>query len=189
MKLVTPSLVAASLLITSCREEAKPTPAYPAVSQALPQPAPETAKPVETPPAPAPTPEPVAAAAPAKPTYTVRAEVDTLPGIESSVLRLHHERIPTFASKDGKVGTDSQGKPGMKPMTMSFAKGPGVSYDGLKVGDKVEVVVEMNWEAALPDERIVITKLTRLAPDTKLDFEGQRSLSDPKPAAPKPQPK
>ncbi|MBL8887040.1 MAG: copper-binding protein [Phycisphaerales bacterium] len=193
MKLLTPSLVAASLVLSSCGEETKPTPAYPAVSQALPQPAPEPAKPAETQPIPAPTPapaaQPVVAATPAKPTYTVRAEVDTLPGIESSVLRLHHERIPNFAGKDGKVGTDSQGKPGMKPMTMSFAKGPGVSYEGLKAGDKVEVVVEMNWEAALPDERIVITKLTRLAPETKLDFEGQRSLSDPKPVTPKPEPK
>lgn len=188
MKLLTPTLVATSLLLSSCGEESKPAPAYPAVSQSLPQPAPETAKPVETPPAVTPTPEPVASA-PAKQTYTVRAEVDTLPGIESSVLRLHHERIPTFASKDGKIGTDSQGKPGMKPMTMGFAKGPGVSYDGLKAGDKIEVVVEMNWEAPLPDERIVITKLTKLAPETKLDFEGQRSLSAPKPAAPKPEPK
>jgi hypothetical protein len=189
MKLLTPSLVAASLLISSCGEETKPQPAPKPVSQVPAQPAPEVAKTTETPPAPAPTPEPVVAAAPAKPTYTVRAEVDTLPGIESSVLRLHHERIPNFASKDGKIGTDSQGKPGMKPMTMSFAKGPGISYEGLKQGDKVEVVVEINWEAALPDERIVITKLTRLAPDTKLDFEGQRSFSDPKPAAPKPEPK
>lgn len=189
MKLLTPTLVATSLLLSSCGEESKPAPAYPAVSQALPQPAPETAKPAEAQPIPTPAPQPVIAAAPAKPTYTVRAEVDTLPGIESSVLRLHHERIPTFANKDGKVGTDSQGKPGMKPMTMSFARGPGISYDGLKVGDKVEVVVEVNWEAPLPDERIVITKLTKLAPETKLDFEGQRSLSDPKPAAPKPEPK
>ena len=189
MKLLTPTLVAISLLLSSCGEESKPQPAYPAVSQEPAAPAPKTAVPEPTPTATAPTPEPVVAAAPAKLTYTVRAEVDTLPGIESSVLRLHHERIPNFASRDGKIGTDSQGKPGMKPMTMSFAKGPGVSYEGLKTGDKVEVVVEINWEAALPDERIVITKLTRLAPDTKLDFEGQRSLSDPKPPAPKAEPK
>jgi len=191
MKLLTPSLVAASIFLSSCGEQSKPQPAYPAVSQAppTPAPAPETAKPAETPPAPVTKPEPVVAAAPAQPTYTVRAEIETLPGIESSVIRLHHERIPTFANKEGKVGTDSQGKPGMKPMTMGFAKGPGISYDGLKPGDKVEVIVVMNWDAPLPDEKIVITKLTRLAPETKLDFEGQRSVSDPKPATPKPEPK
>lgn len=183
------AVAASSLLLVSCGEETKPDkkPAPIAENPPTPQPAaqptPEPAPKVE-----APAPETKAPPAPVKPTYTVRAEIETLPGIESSVMRLHHERIPTFANKEGKVGTDSQGKPGMKPMTMSFAKGAGVSYEGLKVGDKVEVIVEVEWTAALPEDRLVITKLTRLTPETKLDFEGQPSISDPKPEK-KPEPK
>ena len=123
------------------------------------------------------------------PTYTVRGEVVSLPGIEGDALKLHHERIPTFANKDGKVGKDSQGKPGMKPMTMPFGKSPGVSYEGLKVGDKVSVVFEVNWAAERPDQRIVITKVEKLAADTTLDFEGQPSINDPKPTAPPKEPK
>ncbi|MBX3390889.1 MAG: copper-binding protein [Phycisphaeraceae bacterium] len=183
-------VAASSLLLASCGEETKPDkkPAPTPIAETPPpqpvaQPTPEPEPKVETPAS-----EVKAPATPANPTYTVRAEIETLPGIESSVMRLHHERIPTFANKDGKVGTDSRGKPGMKPMTMSFAKGAGVSYEGLKVGDKVEVIVEVEWTAALPEDRLVITKLTRLAPETKLDFEGQPSISDPKPEK-KPEPK
>lgn len=193
MKHIALAIAASSILLFSCSEEVKPekkpapqpvaeTPPAPQPAvQSAPEPAAEPAQKAEAPEAKAPP-------APVKPTYTVRAEIETLPGIESSVMRLHHERIPTFANKEGKVGTDSQGKPGMKPMTMSFAKGAGVSYEGLKVGDKVEVIVEVEWTAALPEDRLVITKLTRLAPETKLDFEGQPSISDPKPEK-KPEPK
>ncbi|MGH7243216.1 MAG: hypothetical protein ACREJD_07355 [Phycisphaerales bacterium] len=183
------ALVASALLLASCGEEAKPEPKVVPKPESTPQPVQETPKPAEPSPVSPAVPAPVPTPEPAKPTYTVRAEIDTLPGIASSVLRLHHERIPTFASRDGKIGNDSQGKPGMKPMTMSFAKGPGVSYEGLKQGDKVEVVVEVNWEAAIPDDRLVITKLTKLPAESKLNFEGQPSISDPKPAAPKPEPK
>lgn len=190
MNRLAPSLLGASILLTACGEEKKPQPAPQPVSQAPVQPAPEPQSPPESthtpPPAAA---APVVAATPARPTYTVRAEVAVLPGIESSTIRLHHERIPNFANRAGKVGTDSQGKPGMKPMTMSFAKGADVSYEGLKVGDKVEVITEMNWEAPLPDERIVIVKLTKLPAETKLDFEGKPSITDPKPEPGKREPK
>lgn len=188
MKNLAFAVASAALLLASCGENSKPQPQpTPHPEPALPTPA--QSEPVQ--PAPVEAPKPVVQEtppAPSRPTYTVRAEIDTLPGIESSVIRLHHERIPTFANKDGKVGTDSQGKPGMKPMTMGFSRNPGVSYDDLKVADKVEVVFEINWDAPRPDERIVITKITKLPAETKLDFEGQRSLSDPK-TEPKPEPK
>ncbi|MBY0112359.1 MAG: copper-binding protein [Phycisphaerales bacterium] len=136
-----------------------------------------------------PEPKPEAPAVPANPTYSTRGEIVSLPGIEGDALKLHHERIPTFANKDGKVGKDSQGKPGMKPMTMPFGKSPGVSYEGLKIGDKIAVVFEVNWAAERPDQRIVITKVEKLAADTKLDFEGQPSINDPKPTTPPKEPK
>jgi Cu/Ag efflux protein CusF len=127
--------------------------------------------------------------APANPTYSTRGEVVTLPGLEGDAIKLHHERIPTFANKSGTIGKDSQGKPGMKPMVMPFGKAPSVSYEGLKVGDKVSVVFEVNWAAERPDQRIVITKIEKLPADTALDFEGQPSINDPKPTTTPKEPK
>lgn len=143
----------------------------------------------ETPPEVKTEPKAATPAATTNPSYSVRGEVVTLPGIDGDAIKLHHERIPTFANKDGKVGKDSQGKPGMKPMVMPFGKAPSVSYEGLKIGDKIAVVFEVNWAAERPDQRIVITKIEKLAPETKLDFEGQPSINDPKPTAPPKEPK
>ncbi|HEX8876714.1 MAG TPA: hypothetical protein VF777_08205 [Phycisphaerales bacterium] len=190
-----------ALFLASCGEQPqarKQTPAPAPVSpiEAKPEGKPEANPGAETmtPPSaevkpetkPDPTPETLAST---NPTYSTRGEVVTLPGIEGDAIKLHHERIPTFANKDGKIGKDSQGKPGMKPMVMPFGKAPSVSYEGLKVGDKVAVVFEVNWSAERPDQRIVITKIEKLAADTALDFEGQPSINDPKPAAPPKEPK
>lgn len=193
------------VLLGSCGEEAKqpppketaPAPVQPAPQPAQHETAPTTTPPAATPPAPDKQPEMKAAEAPAtpppaananRPSYTVRGEIVALPGIEGTLLRLHHERIATFANREGKVGKDSQGKPGMKPMTMGFARGQGVSFEGLKPADKIEIVFEVNWDALGKDDNLVITKLTKLAPESKLDFEGQPSVGDPKPVA-KPEPK
>lgn len=194
--------LSAALTIASCGEEpAKPAPA-PAPARApaptpIPTPTPTSPAPAQPEPtapqptAPATTPATSSTAQPPtsdRPSYTVRGEIVMLPGIESSVLKLHHERIPTFANREGKIPNDSQGKPGMKPMTMGFSRGNNVTFDGLKAGDKIEIDFFVNWERLGHDDNIVITRLVKLAPETKLDFEGQPSVSDPK-AAPKPEPK
>lgn len=186
--------------LASCGEQpqankqAQPAPVSPIEAPATPEATPATepktdATPEVKPPEPTIEAKPETPAAPTNPTYSTRGEVVTLPGIEGDAIKLHHERIPTFANKDGKIGKDSQGKPGMKPMVMPFGKAPSVSYEGLKIGDKVAVVFEVNWSAERPDQRIVITKIEKLAADTALDFEGQPSINDPKPAAPPKEPK
>jgi len=185
-------------LVASCGEQSpasKPAPAPASPIEARPE-APTTSAPIAAPTAaPTATPEvkpeakPETPAAPANPTYTTRGEVVTLPGIDGDALKLHHERIPTFANKSGTIGKDSQGKPGMKPMVMPFGKAPSVSYEGLKVGDKVSVVFEVNWAAERPDQRIVITKIDKLPNDTALDFEGQPSINAPKPTSAPKEPK
>lgn len=182
-------------LLASCGEQpqARKQPATPTSPiESRTESKPETPAAVETmTPAPASNaePKPAAPAASTNPTYTTRGEIITLPGLEGDSIKLHHERIPTFANKDGKVGKDSQGKPGMKPMVMPFGKAPSVSYEGFKVGDKVAVVFEVNWSAERPDQRIVITKIEKLPADTVFDFEGQASINDPKPATPPKEPK
>lgn len=180
-------------LLASCGEQPQarkeaPAPISPIESQPVPAAQPETTPEAAPEAAPQPKSDPTPAA-PARPTYTTRGEVVSLPGIEGNEIRLHHERIPTFANREGRIGKDSQGRPGMKPMVMPFGKAPSVSYEGLKIGDKVSVVFEVNWAAERPDQRIVITTIEKLPAETALDFEGQPSINDPKPTTPPKEPK
>lgn len=186
------STLIALLAIAACSRSNEPSPPpgpapAPEPRPMAPVPAAEAppAAPAATPPS---APAQAPAAAPARPVYTVRGEVVSLPGIESDVLRLHHERIPTFARQDGTIGTDSKGRPGMRPMTMPFGRVEGVSYEGLKIGDKVEVTFEVDWSGTRPEQRILITSWKSLPPDTTLAFEEFVSPLAPK-VEPAPQPK
>jgi Cu/Ag efflux protein CusF len=93
--------------------------------------------------------------------YTVRGEVVTLPaaGAGARQIALRHEAIPDFADRDGKVV-------GMGSMIMPFDLDAGVSVEGLREGDPVEVVLAVDW--ARPSLRV--ERLTRLAPGTPLRF-------------------
>lgn len=95
--------------------------------------------------------------------YTVRGVVKQLPIKDNprTSLQIHHEAIPTFA-KGGKVI-------GMHEMTMEFPLGPGVSLEGIKVGDKVEFDFEV---VESPSTRYYVTRIVGLAAETKLNLAG-----------------
>ncbi len=95
--------------------------------------------------------------------YTVRGVVKQLPIKDNprTSLQIHHEAIPTFA-KGGKVI-------GMHEMTMEFPLGPGVSLEGIKVGDKVEFDFEV---VESPSMRYYMTRIVALAAETKLNLAG-----------------
>lgn len=92
-----------------------------------------------SPPAP---PQPAATipAAPPK-IYTVNGRIEQLPdpAVKGSMLQVHHDDIPDFVSREGKVV-------GMNSMTMPFPPAPGVSLEGLAVGDEVELTFEVRWD-------------------------------------------
>lgn len=112
-------------------------------------------------------------AAPAEPAagpryrYTVRGRVKSLPepGKPMSSFEVHHEAIDNFVRADGKLG--------MGAMTMDFPLGEGVSLQGLRVGDIVEMVLEVQPR---PRMRMKVTKLTTLPPETKLEFRAARPV-------------
>lgn len=75
-------------------------------------------------------------------------------------LRIHHENMPNFKGKTGKLG--------MNAMTMPFPLGEGVTLDGFAIGDAVEFDFEVDWEASPP---YWVTAMRKLPADTKLEFE------------------
>jgi len=91
-------------------------------------------------------------------TYTVRGRLASLPeaGKPTSQLMIHHEAIPTFVGKDGKVV-------GMSEMTMPFLPARGVSLDGLANGDAVEFTFEVRWS---PRASSTLTRIAKLPEGT-----------------------
>ena len=110
--------------------------------------------------------EVIAPTTPAEYSYTSRGVVVGLPEAQFRpggviYLQLHHENIPDFTLENGV-------KAGMNEMIMDFPTiSPNVSFAGLKVGDKVEFVMEVRWKS---EPRFVVTRLEKLDPGTKLQL-------------------
>jgi Cu/Ag efflux protein CusF len=95
--------------------------------------------------------------------YVVRGIIKQLPkaGDPRSSFAVHHEPIPTFKGKEGTVV-------GMAEMTMDFPLGPGVSTDGLVIGQKVELIFEV---LTGPSMKYYVTKISPLAAETVLELK------------------
>lgn len=103
--------------------------------------------------------EPPAAPASAR-SYTVRGEVVGLPPAGGPrQLLVRHEPIDDFADASGKVV-------GMDSMVMTFVLSPSVSAEGLRVGDRVEAVLAVDFSRPM----LRIDSLRRLDPGTPLRF-------------------
>jgi Cu/Ag efflux protein CusF len=100
--------------------------------------------------------------------YTVRGEVVRLPDPRAATreIALRHEAIEDFADATGAVV-------GMDAMVMPFVVAAGVSTEGLAPGDKVEVVLAVDW--ARPS--LALERLRKLPSDTALRFEAARGRS------------
>jgi hypothetical protein len=94
----------------------------------------------------------------------VRGEVVELPAAGGSDLVVHHEAIDDLVGVDGTVW-------GMDAMVMPFALDAGVDLEGVGVGDKVELTLQMDWLADQPHR---ILALRRLPPETQLVFRRAR---------------
>ena len=102
--------------------------------------------------------------------YIVRGQVVELPGpANGNLLQLHHEAVDDFVTRDGKVE-------GMDSMTMPFLVARNVPLRDIKPGDKIEVILHVDWQA---DRAVEITGLRKLAPDQKLDFRAAHPPGKP----------
>ena len=103
-------------------------------------------------------------------TYQVRGQIVQLPqaGAADQSLYIHHEAIADFIDQFGQ-------KEAMMAMTMPFQVAQGVPLQGLAVGDKVIFSLDVDW----PDNRIEITRITRLPAHTMLDFGPTKAMTQP----------
>lgn len=95
--------------------------------------------------------------------YVVRGVVKKLPAADDprSAFAVHHEAIPTFKGKDGSVV-------GMHEMTMEFPLGPGVTTDGLAIGQSISLTFEV---LTGPSMKYYVTKIEPLPEGTKLELK------------------
>jgi hypothetical protein len=93
--------------------------------------------------------------------YVLRAQVIEMPeAANGQTFVLHHEPIDDFVTRDGKAE-------GMDSMTMPFLVAHNVPLSQIERGDKIEVILHVDWKADRPVE---ITGLRKLAPGQFLDF-------------------
>lgn len=102
-------------------------------------------------------------------TYTVRAEVRSLPvpNDPRTEFTAKHEAIPEYMGPKGVLG--------MGPMVMPFPLKDGVSLEGIDVGDKVDLTFEVVYNVAeqMPTDYHTI-RVVELPADTVLDFSPLR---------------
>lgn len=103
--------------------------------------------------------------------YTVRAQVVQAPDPANpgAGLYLYHEAIDDWIGRDGKVE-------GMDSMAMPFPVAKGVPLAGLQANDKVEVTMQVDWQADTP---VAIVHLRKLPPQTELVFRAAKPPRNP----------
>lgn len=79
-------------------------------------------------------------ASPGDGTYRVRGTIVALPSSDRPHLLVQHEAVPDFRDERGEIV-------GMDAMTMPFPLAPGLQWEGLAVGDHVELTFEVRWNA------------------------------------------
>lgn len=95
----------------------------------------------------------------ALPRYTVRGAIENLAESKGKpVLLIHHEAIPDFVDGYGEKRT-------MHAMAMAFGLEPGVSIEGVAVGDKVEVTFVVDRDRY---PTFHVASLRELPPETAL---------------------
>ena len=97
--------------------------------------------------------------------YVVRAQVTELPSPgNGNLLQLHHEPIDNFVTRDGQTE-------GMDSMTMPFLIADNIALRDIQPGDKIEVILHVDWKA---ERSVQITGLRKLDPGLRLDFRAAR---------------
>lgn len=102
----------------------------------------------------------------------IRGVVATLPvaGNLATSFKIQHEQIPTFLNKDGVIGVNMRGVPGMPSMEMPFPVAEGLDISDLSVGDKVSFDFTVYWGGPAEGPKWEITRVEKLDPAIELDF-------------------
>jgi Cu/Ag efflux protein CusF len=105
--------------------------------------------------------QPAAAASDAQ-TYVVRGEVISVPqaGKPGTQFIVKHEPIDNFRDASDQIV-------GMSTMGMPFTPGKGVSLEGIKPGDKIELKWVVQWK---PEAKEYVESVRKLPTETQLRF-------------------
>lgn len=105
--------------------------------------------------------QPAAVASDAQ-TYVIRGEVISLPqaGKPGTEFIIKHEPIHNFRNSSGQIV-------GMNTMGMPFTPSKGVSLEGIKPGDKIEMRWVVEWK---PEAREYVESVRKLSIETQLRF-------------------
>ena len=105
--------------------------------------------------------QPAAAASDAQ-TYVVRGEVISVPqaGKPGTQFIVKHEPVDNFRDASGQIV-------GMNTMAMPFTPGKGVSLEGIRPGDKIEMRWVIQWK---PEAKEYLESVRKLPAETQLRF-------------------
>jgi hypothetical protein len=94
--------------------------------------------------------------------YTLRGEVISVPQTDKpgTEFIVKHEPIDNFRDASGQVV-------GMSSMGMPFTPGKGLSLEGIKLGDKIEMGWVVQWK---PEAKEFVESVRRLPIETQLRF-------------------
>lgn len=108
---------------------------------------------------------------PPEATYTVRGIVEELPAPASQQpeFLVQHEAIDDFVNTEGKVV-------GMNAMTMKFPLAQGLTYEGIEVGDPVQLTFELRYRS---NPRFQTIAIEELPAGTELEF--RKAIQNQKP--------
>jgi Cu/Ag efflux protein CusF len=91
--------------------------------------------------------------------YPIRAEIVQMPDRPGGYVTLRHEAIDDFTDESGAVV-------GMNSMVMGFPVAREASLNGLAVGDKIEAVLEVDWDQGF----MQLERIAKLPRETALHF-------------------
>jgi len=88
-------------------------------------------------------------------------------------LKIRHQQIPNFKTKDGTININSKGIAGMASMTMPFPLAEGVSISDFAIGDKVSFDFQVNWSGTGPAWEV--TQIEKIDQSIEIDFSNKIS--------------
>jgi len=102
--------------------------------------------------------------------YTVRAEIVQMPKRPGGYLTIRHEAVDDFVDVTGDLV-------GMNAMVMGFPVAKDASVDGLKVGDKIEATLVVDWTRGFGE----LARIKKLPAETMLHFRKARPAKNAPP--------
>ncbi|MDF1810392.1 MAG: copper-binding protein [Phycisphaerales bacterium] len=88
-------------------------------------------------------------------------------------LKIRHQQIPNFKTKDGTININSKGIAGMASMTMPFPLAQDLPFNDFAIGDKVSFDFQVNWSGTGPAWEV--TRIEKIDQSIEIDYTNKIS--------------